>query len=250
MASDSERFVKSYISFLGSAIWRDDGLFKLYHYCLYKASRNFYSWRDLQIKPGELPISHRNAASELGWSRDKLDKKLIELQRTGLITITTSTRGTLISVRNWSEKQTTGSTEIRPIRTDYQSTDSTENGPYRLENQTESGLKTRPNQDRDKKRDSYRVAPEPEGFSQLWLAYPAERRTRREEAATIFARAVDQGATMESMIAALETDKNSYDWSRESGRFSPGIVKWLQKEKWRDYLVKTSTEEDEPWTTW
>ena len=64
MPLESERFIKSYSSLIESPIWPDDGLFKLYHYCLYKASRNVYLWRGIQIQPGEFPMSYRHAAAE------------------------------------------------------------------------------------------------------------------------------------------------------------------------------------------
>ena len=60
MPLESERFIKSYSSLIESPIWPDDGLFKLYHYCLYKASRNVYLWRGIQIQPGEFPAMHRS----------------------------------------------------------------------------------------------------------------------------------------------------------------------------------------------
>lgn len=64
MPLESERFIKSYSSLIESPIWPDDGLFKLYHYCLYKASRNVYLWRGIQIQPGEFPMSYRHAAAD------------------------------------------------------------------------------------------------------------------------------------------------------------------------------------------
>lgn len=85
MPLESERFIKSYSSLIESPIWPDDGLFKLYHYCLYKASRNVYLWRGIQIQPGEFPMSYRHAAAELCWSRDKLIRKFASLEEAGCV---------------------------------------------------------------------------------------------------------------------------------------------------------------------
>ena len=60
---------------------------------------------------------------------------------------------------------------------------------------------------------------------------------------------MEDGATVDAMIAALEADKSSYTWSKEGGRYIPGIVKWLQKETWRDYLIAAPAEEEEIWTS-
>ena len=92
---------------------------------------------------------------------------------------------------------------------------------------------------------------EPQGFTDVWIAYPANRRNQRREAARLVAKALDEGATIESILAALEAEKQSYAWSEENGRFIPGIVKWLEKETWRSYVQQAETvEEDEEWTSW
>ena len=75
MLHENEQGINIRLSLKESLIWSDDGLFKLYHYCLHKASRNLYVWRGVQIRPGEFPMSFRHAAEELCWSRDKLIRK-------------------------------------------------------------------------------------------------------------------------------------------------------------------------------
>ena len=86
---------------------------------------------------------------------------------------------------------------------------------------------------------------EPEGFRQLWLSYPVTRRTHREEAARLFREATMHGATLEAMMTALEVDKCSEAWLMDGGKYIPGIVKWLQKETWHDYLRREPPKEDE-----
>ena len=91
---------------------------------------------------------------------------------------------------------------------------------------------------------------EPQGFTDVWIAYPANRRTLRREAARLVAKALDEGATIDSILAALEAEKQSYSWREENGRFIPGIVKWLEKETWRSFVQQAETvEEDEEWTS-
>ena len=93
-------------------------------------------------------------------------------------------------------------------------------------------------------------ASEPQGFTDVWIAYPANRRTLRKEAARLVAKALDEGATIDSILAALEAEKQSYSWREENGRFIPGIVKWLEKETWRSFVQQAETvEEDEEWTS-
>ena len=112
MPLESERFIKSDSSLIESPIWPDDGLFKLYHYCLYKASRNVYLWRGIQIQPGEFPMSYRHAAAELCWSRDKLIRKFASLEEAGCVCMRKSRVGTLVRVVGWSEIQHTGGSKV------------------------------------------------------------------------------------------------------------------------------------------
>ena len=64
-------------------------------------------------------------------------------------------------------------------------------------------------------------------------------------------KALEDGATIDAIVSALEAEKQSSDWREENGRFVPGIVKWLQKETWRSFVQQAETvEEDEEWTSW
>lgn len=91
---------------------------------------------------------------------------------------------------------------------------------------------------------------EPQGFTDVWIAYPAPRRNLRREAARLVAKALDEGATIDSILAALEAEKQSSGWLEENGRFVPGIVKWLEKETWRSFVQPAEPdEEDEEWTS-
>ena len=183
MPLESERFIKSYSSLIESPIWPDDGLFKLYHYCLYKASRNVYLWRGIQIQPGEFPMSYRHAAAELCWSRDKLIRKFASLEEAGCVCMRKSRVGTLVRVVGWSEIQHTGGskvsppwpenqtmsgTEIKPSWYANQTTSGLEIRPSRQEKQTIGGTKIRPNQEEYRKRNlSPLLHSEPDGFNML-----------------------------------------------------------------------------------
>ena len=94
-------------------------------------------------------------------------------------------------------------------------------------------------------------ASEPKGFTDVWIAYPANRRNLRREASRLVAKALDEGATIDSILSALEAEKQSYTWQEENGRFIPGIVKWLEKETWRSFVQEAKPdEEDEEWISW
>ena len=76
--------------------WRNDGALKLYLYCLANASHNEYEWYGHHLHPGDLPLSERHVSEALGWSRNKLRRKMTLLKNMGLITVQSS-RGLIAS---------------------------------------------------------------------------------------------------------------------------------------------------------
>ena len=99
---------------------------------------------------------------------------------------------------------------------------------------------------------NYRLSSiEQQEFDRLWFSYPEMRRNNRFEAEALYAKALQQGATPEAIRSAFEASVASYDWLKENGRYIPGIVKWLQREKWREYISTPyeEFEEEKPWTT-
>ena len=122
------------------------------------------------------------------------------------------------------------------------------NWPHREASLTKTGSMVEPNPYiSNTKLYTHTIPEEPEGFTQLWLAYPSSRRTYRDEAIALFQKAISEGATVDAMLAALEADKSSYTWTKDGGRYIPGIVKWLQRETWRDHIVTVSAKEDRKW---
>lgn len=260
MASKDERYIKSYPSLQSSPIWPDDALFKLYHYCLYKASWNTFVWHGFQVNPGEFPMSLRHAEEELCWSRNKLLRRLVVLERLGYIRMKKTSEGTLVWVKRcpdtnginnsqntknqaggsmegapeWFQKRTTGGSAIEPQRSEFGTASGSAMEPYLKEykNNTHST-----------------VASDPDGFSAVWCAYPEDRRTDRGEAVRQYRLAISLGATPQAIMDALNAAKCSEAWRQDSGRFIPGISKWLQKETWRDYVTPAEDEEEELWVS-
>lgn len=275
MTSKDERYVKSYPSLLNSPIWPEDALFKLYHYCLYKASWNTFDWHGFQINPGEFPMSLRHAEEELRWSRNKLLRRLAVLERLGYICTKKTAEGTLVWVNRcpdansiinsqhtenraggsmegapeWFQKRTTGGSAMEPQRSRNGTTGGSAMEPQRSHNGTTGGSMMEPYQEEYKNNTYSTVASDPDGFSAVWCAYPEDRRTDRAEAVRQYRLAISLGATPQAIMDALNAAKCSEAWRQDSGRFIPGISKWLQKETWRDYVTTAEDEEEELWVS-
>ena len=275
MPSKDERYVKSYPSLQNSPIWPEDALFKLYHYCLYKASWNTFDWHGFQINPGEFPMSLRHAEEELCWSRNKLLRRLAVLERLGYIRTKKTAEGTLVWVNRcpdansiinsqhtenqassrmegtseWFQKRTAGGSENEPQWLRNGTTGGSAMEPQRSNIGTAGGSMMEPYQEEYKNNTYSTVASDPDGFSAVWCAYPEDRRTDRAEAVRQYRLAISLGATPQAIMDALNAAKCSEAWRQDGGRFIPGICKWLQKETWRDYVTTAEDEEEELWVS-
>ena len=140
MPSKDERYVKSYPSLQNSPIWPEDALFKLYHYCLYKASWNTFDWHGFQINPGEFPMSLRHAEEELCWSRNKLLRRLAVLERLGYIRTKKTAEGTLV----WVNRCPDANSIINSQHTENQADGRMEGTPEWFQKRTAGGSVNEP----------------------------------------------------------------------------------------------------------
>lgn len=268
MSQGSGIFAEYLAEIIAGPAWRDDGVLKLYLYCLSKASHNKFKWRGLRLQPGDMPLSERQAADALDWSRNKLDRKLTQLSDCGLVSIRSIPQtGTLVHILDWhryeASVETTGS-EMEPQENTNEASSESRSSSSWSQNETSTvpvwsqneasitatGSTMEPNPCKENRSISPATAPEPPGFTRVWLAYPIKRRNKRTEAATLVTRALCEGATIQAILDALEADKQSVSWQQEDGRFIPSIVNWLQKETWHGYLsCNEHKENEEKWTS-
>lgn len=275
-----------------SPVWADDGAVKLYLYCLAMASHNQYCWRGLQLQPGDMPLSERKTAKALCWSRDKLRRRMRMMEAQGMVTIRSIPNvGTMLHVVNWPDtagvengpeagaawlhdgasaeawdvQDCTGSPWDASQAWYQDSTSYQDTGiavtPTDPQNQTsfgQTGTLARPNPYKKNIYTSslgYGTRNEPDRFSEIWLAYPQNRRTNRKAAAALVEKALNDGATIEAILSALEAEKQTVDWLTANGQYVPGIVKWLEREPWRVYVSEptapqVSDNEEQPWESW
>lgn len=96
-----------------------------------------------QLMPGQLLFSYRKTALELGWSRDKLTRKMAALVQMGYVQIQTARDGSIVTVSNWLENQTAGGMKIRLLCPENQYADGTEISTPCAENKSICGTKER-----------------------------------------------------------------------------------------------------------
>lgn len=85
-----------------------------------------------------------------------------------------------------------------------------------------------------------RVRGEDPGFDRLWAAYP--RKSGRDAAREAWDAALGRMPPVDEVVAAAAAQAASFQWTREGGRFVPGLAKWLGEGRWSDEPSKVSPE--------
>lgn len=89
------------------------------------------------------------------------------------------------------------------------------------------------NKDKDKDKEKNNIYPlvVEEAFEKFWSVYP--KKVGKIDAKKKFAKvAVD----VDTLIAAVEKQKNSTQWTKNDGQFIPNPSTWLNQERWNDEL--------------
>ena len=94
--------------------------------------------------------------------------------------------------------------------------------------QSESVSESNPNPSRGK------GATVTEKFAKFWDAYP--RKTAKSEAMKAFAKLNPDDSLMETIMNAIEKQKQSDQWKRDGGQYIPHPATWLNQQRWEDEL--------------
>ena len=69
-------------------------------------------------------------------------------------------------------------------------------------------------------------------FDAFWKAYP--RKVAKPNARKAFAKVLANGVTIDTLLAAIDRQKRSQQWQKDSGQFIPHPATWLNQERWTD----------------
>ena len=73
-----------------------------------------------------------------------------------------------------------------------------------------------------------------ENFAAFWSAYP--RHTDKQAALRAFEKLKPDETMMQTMLAAIERQKQSAQWTKDGGQFIPHPATWLNGRRWEDEL--------------
>ena len=71
-----------------------------------------------------------------------------------------------------------------------------------------------------------------EDFEKFWSAYP-RKAGNKQKAFEAFKKS---GVPLETLLSAIETQKQSAQWTKDDGQFIPHPTTWLNGKRWEDQL--------------
>ena len=69
-------------------------------------------------------------------------------------------------------------------------------------------------------------------FDRFWECYP--RKVNKKTAQTAFAKVMQRGIPLETLLTALEKQKRTEQWTRDKGKYIPHASTWLHQDRWED----------------
>lgn len=79
-------------------------------------------------------------------------------------------------------------------------------------------------------------------FLEFWKAYPNKK--NKKKARLAFKRLKITRAKLNSLLQALEIQKNTEQWKKSNGQFIPHATTWLNGERWEDVEIIHTVEND------
>lgn len=77
-------------------------------------------------------------------------------------------------------------------------------------------------------------------FNQFWAAYP--KHIAKQSAVKAFEKLKPDEKLLETMLKALEMQKESKQWEKDGGAFIPYPATWLNQRRWEDELPQVETD--------
>ena len=115
-------YIKLYRSLLEWDWFQDANTFRVFIYCLLKANHETKKWQGVEIKPGQFITSYEKIATDLNIGVQSVRTSIKKLNLTGELTNKTTSRYSMITVKNWNRFQETNKQSNNQLTNNQQST--------------------------------------------------------------------------------------------------------------------------------
>ena len=218
----NEGYIKAYRKTMKSRVFQNEGLFKVWMWCLWKASHT-EQWitiktgrgtTEVHLLPGQFIFGRKTAAKELKMNPETVRKRMHKLKNMGNLTIESTTHYSLITIVNWEFYQGDNKKVPSKVPTKYQPSTTYKN-------------------DKNEKNNIYG-----QNFLSFWKAYPHRvAKKKAHEAWNKLERAEDITTLLPILLNAIERQKQAKETLKAKGEFVsewPYPATWLNGRRWED----------------
>jgi hypothetical protein len=202
--------------------WYTDPIVKtLFIHLLLRANYKPTRWHGIEIGVGQLVTSFASLAENSGLSVQNTRTALKRLKSSGEIDTKSTRSFTIITLRNYGKYNDTESTSQHTANIRLTHSQHTAN----IQLTTDKKVR---------KKESKKDTPPamPAGFVRFWEEYP--KKTGKQAALRAWKRA--KLPDIGTVIASLEAQKGSDQWTRDGGRYIPNPATWINQGRWEDEI--------------
>lgn len=214
--------------------WFDDpNTLKVYIKLLFAAEFRDRRYKGCELKRGQLLTTIPKISTLCGLSPQQTRTVLERLKATDKITVKTTNKFSIITLVEYDCDFENNSQNNTQTTGKQQTTQQSINRPTILEEE----IKELKNQETARAREDEppKETALERRFAEFWAAYP--KKVAKTAALKVWKRLKPSQELTRQMIAAIQTQKASEQWTREGGRFIPNPATWLNGGRWEDELT-------------
>ena len=170
----------------------------------------------IEVKRGQHIFSTRELAKYMGTDRQRIRTRLDLMLAIGFSTHQVTHRYTILTILNYSKYQDKPE-HIKPSDKPSANPALTQ-PPYYKEGEEGKEEKNTP--------------PYPPAFESFWKLYP--KKVGKGEALKSWKKIKPNNGTIEKITLAVESQKNTTQWTKDDGQFIPHPATWLNQRRWDD----------------
>ena len=220
----NDGYIKAYRKTMKSRVFQNEGLFKVWMWCLWKASHTD-QWvtiktgrgtTEVHLLPGQFIFGRKTAAKELKMHPETVRKRMHKLKNMRNLTIESTNHYSLITIVNWEFYQGDNKKVPSKVPTKYQPSTTYKN-------------------DKNDKNNIYG-----QNFVSFWEAYPHKvAKKKAHEAWNKLEKAEDIEKLLSLLLDAIEKQAKAKEIQKAKGGFVsewPYPATWLNGKRWEDEI--------------
>ena len=228
---------------LDSRVFGNDGLWKVWTWCLMKASHQ-NRWvpiitgkgkTEIEIQSGQFIFGRKTAAKELLMTESTIRNRIEKLKSIGNISLKPDTHYTIITICNWERYQSNekpkGQAKDNQRTTKGQPKD-TDKNVKNVKNETIRA---------EEHEEQAQSILNGKAFSTFWEEYPKKRDKAKAEKAWLKIKPSEDLAS--KIIKAVSAQKKMKSWQKDDGQFIPLPTTWLNGRRWEDEINEQEVSE-------